>query len=204
MPGMSAPGCQAGVPPAGVYLDHGLYLRVEYSAQHMGLGRALATPHCRVALSSELAGCCVSRILTGSWTPGRLCPGTVSCAASPDRAELTAGSWAGMARTLASATHQQVTLGGHPEPDLIGFGGGGDFSCLVLQYGSLPSRVGYFTQFTRMEGGGLKSRGVWARPEGGTGGSPDSAGVRCTTGPMLPPGSGSEPPFEAAVCPIWL
>lgn len=105
-------------------------------------------------------------------------------------------------------THHHVTLGGRPEPDLIGFGGGGDFSCPDLQYGSLPSHVGYFTQFTGVEGGGLKSRGVWAQPEGGAGGSPDSAGEGCTAGPMLspdpPPGSASEPPFEAAVCPVWL
>lgn len=81
----------------------------------------------------------------------------------------------------------KVTVGGRPEPDLIGFGGRGDFSCLVLQYGSLPGHVGYFAQFTRVEGGELQSRGVWALLEGGTGGPPDSAGEGCSAGPRLHP-----------------
>lgn len=46
-PGMCAPGCQArGRGSCRVDLDHGLHLRVESSAQHMGVGRVLATAPC--------------------------------------------------------------------------------------------------------------------------------------------------------------
>lgn len=95
-------------------------------------------------------------------------------------------------------------MGGRPEPDLIGFGGRGDFSCLVLQYGSLPGHVGYFAQFTRVEGGELQSRGVWALLEGGTGGRLTQRGRGAPQAPGSTPGSGSELLFHTVVCPVWL